>query len=151
MVTITHSEFWDQVEKTDGCWLWLGTLTQEGYGMYYSKETKRSHRAHRLAFEITRGQIPDGLVIDHLCHVTTCVNPDHLIPATRQENGQNRGRVNQGNTSGFRGVSWRKSHQKWMAYAGINGERHFGGYFDNVEDANRAAIALRARLGFHQS
>jgi hypothetical protein len=79
--------FWAKVEKTETCWLWTGHTSKSGgrygkggYGQY------RSRMAHRLAWELIRGPIPEGLVLDHLCEVTRCVNPDHLEPVTTQEN-----------------------------------------------------------------
>lgn len=42
--------------------------------------------AHRIAYEIVIGPIPDGLVIDHLCRIPACVNPAHLEPVTSREN-----------------------------------------------------------------
>ena len=41
---------------------------------------------HRLVYMIMRGDIPDGLDLDHLCRVRSCVNPDHLEPVSRYEN-----------------------------------------------------------------
>lgn len=66
-----------------GCWLWTGTLTG-GYGQVgWGKTTQW---AHRVVYELSKGGIPGGLEIDHLCRVRCCVNPDHLEPVTRQEN-----------------------------------------------------------------
>lgn len=82
----------DLVEvDANGCWLWQGTLTHDGYGMY------RGARAHRSLYEYFVGPIPDGLVIDHLCRVRSCVNPEHLEPATVRENtlrGEGRAAIN---------------------------------------------------------
>lgn len=74
--------FWARVNKAGrlGCWLWTGKIGHNGYG-------KSSARlAHRVSWELQRGPIPAGLVIDHLCRVRHCVNPDHLEPVTIQEN-----------------------------------------------------------------
>ncbi len=67
-----------------GCWLWTGGITPRGYG--YGK----SKHAHRYSYEAFVGPIPDGLEIDHLCRVTSCVNPDHLEPVTQRENQRRR-------------------------------------------------------------
>ena len=74
---------WERVVKTDTCWLWHGT-TNEGYGMILIGG--RWRRAHRIAYEIKVGEIPSGLVLDHLCRVRNCVNPSHLEPVTVKEN-----------------------------------------------------------------
>lgn len=76
-------------EKSDGCWLWTGVLSYDGYGRF--RADNRSTGAHRFAYEYYVGPIPDGLQIDHLCRVHNCVNPAHLEPVTPAEN-QRRGR-----------------------------------------------------------
>jgi hypothetical protein len=78
--------FWGQVGKghPSGCWVWAGRQTVKGYGTisFFSSP----YRAHRVAYELLVGPIPDGLVIDHLCRNRLCVNPDHLEPVTIKEN-----------------------------------------------------------------
>lgn len=73
----------------DGCWLWTGS-TRQGYGQIRVKRdgTWTVRDAHRVAWEELVGPVPAGLVIDHLCRVTTCVNPAHLEPVTQRENVQ---------------------------------------------------------------
>ena len=83
--------FWDTYsskivpEPNSGCWFWVGGMSTRDYGVIY---TSRGHniRAHRVAYEMTKGSIPAGLVIDHLCRVHCCVNPDHLEAVTQAEN-----------------------------------------------------------------
>lgn len=67
-----------------GCLLWLGSKNENGYGV----TTIHSKRvlAHRLSWELENGPIPEGLVIDHLCRVTSCVNPKHLRVVTSRVN-----------------------------------------------------------------
>jgi hypothetical protein len=71
-------------EPNSGCWLWLGALDGHGYGHIYVGGKYRS--AHRVGYELRNGQIPEGLVVDHLCRMPACVNPDHLEPVTQSEN-----------------------------------------------------------------
>lgn len=82
--------FWPKVQKTDSCWLWTGGKDRYGYGKIlgpHRGEAKGAHkRAHRAAYEMLIGPIPDGLTLDHLCRVRHCVNPSHLEPVTRREN-----------------------------------------------------------------
>lgn len=87
MVTqLTPADFWGRVDRAagDGCWLWTGALTESGYGRL--RYGGRMVRAHRLAYELTVGPIPEGLELDHLCRTRACVRADHLEPVTHQEN-----------------------------------------------------------------
>lgn|SRR3990167_3137602 len=71
-----------------GCWLWEGVVTDKGYGRI------GPIRAHRVAYTLFTGEIPDGMTVDHLCHVRCCVNPDHLRLMTHQEANLQGGRGN---------------------------------------------------------
>ena len=66
------------------CWEWQGHVLPTGYGSLVL--AGKNNRAHRLAYEFVKGEIPAGLDLDHLCRNRTCVNPDHLEPVTRREN-----------------------------------------------------------------
>jgi hypothetical protein len=67
-----------------GCWLWTGGKDTTGYGRKSVKG--RLQPAHRVFYEAARGPIPSGLVLDHLCRVKLCVNPDHLEPVKQVTN-----------------------------------------------------------------
>lgn len=79
-----NDRFWSKVEKTETCWLWTGGTARNGYGSFW--DGNRIGRAHRYAYELLVGPIPEGLQLDHLCRVRLCVNPAHLEPVTQQEN-----------------------------------------------------------------
>jgi hypothetical protein len=66
------------------CWIWQRGIKRDGYPKDW--DGKRSVQAHRYYYEMHVGPIPEGLVIDHLCRVRTCVNPEHLEPVTHAEN-----------------------------------------------------------------
>lgn len=86
---ILDERFWSKVKKTKGCWLWQGAKhTRSGHGMFgYSVMYKNTTLyAHRYAYERLVGSIPRGMVLDHICCVTNCVNPKHLEIVTRGEN-----------------------------------------------------------------
>lgn len=77
--------FWAKVEKTDHCWLWHGAVSSyTGYGSI--GHNGKTCVAHRMAYLLVKGAIPDGLELDHLCRNRLCVNPDHLEPVTHLEN-----------------------------------------------------------------
>lgn len=80
--------FWAKVQRgaADECWVWLASRTSTGYGQFFVEKGPR--KAHRVAYELTKGQIPDGLHIDHLCRTPLCVNPDHLELVTLAENNR---------------------------------------------------------------
>ncbi len=81
--------FWPKVQKTDGCWIWIGTRTRMGYGQIWDLSRHGHAMAHRVSWEIANGSpIPDGLVIDHLCRNPSCVRPDHLEVVTVSQNTQ---------------------------------------------------------------
>ena len=76
--------FWSKVEKLDSCWFWLAAQTPEGYGLFWLAGKYRG--AHRVAYELSVGPIPEDHELDHLCRNPLCVNPDHLEPVLPREN-----------------------------------------------------------------
>lgn len=75
----------EQITET-GCWIWTGEVISSRlpYGRFWLDG--RRVLAHRIAYEHFKGPIPGGLVLDHLCRVPSCVNPDHLEVVTQREN-----------------------------------------------------------------
>jgi len=73
-----------KVSVGDACWEWTGCRERSGYGSFYMGQ--RRAYAHRAAYQLLVGPIPDGLQVDHLCRNRACVRPDHLEPVTQREN-----------------------------------------------------------------
>ncbi len=83
-----ETRFWARVKKSDGCWLWQGSKLVSGYGSL--KVPPKSWRAHRLAWTLTYGDIPEGLNVCHKCDTPLCVNPSHLWLGTQAANNADR-------------------------------------------------------------
>jgi hypothetical protein len=83
------SRYWPKVKKgVEGpldtpCWIWTGA-TRHGHGHFFYMGKMR--RAHRVALIFAGKPAPDDLMVDHMCRVRGCVNPDHLRVVTAAQN-----------------------------------------------------------------
>lgn len=82
----TEQRFWSKVQKTSSCWYWLDKPNSDGYGQFAVASHKAPIKAHRLAWELTRGTVPHRTLVN-TCGCKTCVNPDHWQPRTRKPRG----------------------------------------------------------------
>lgn len=143
-----EERFWSRkVQKGNGCWSWTAGKNRDGYGTFHIG--RKTLGAHRVAYELTYGPIPPGMLVDHTCHNRMCVNPEHLRLATKKQNNENLSGLTKANTSGVRGVYWNTREGKWAARVGHHGKKIFVGYFTDLAEAERAVIAKRNEIYTH--
>lgn len=80
-----EERFWSKVQKDSisSCWLWTASKNKNGYGKFTIYDAI-SESAHRVAYRLSKGEIPDGSVIRQTCKIPSCVNPEHLQLGTRK-------------------------------------------------------------------
>lgn len=93
----TPGDVLDRLDIGD-CWLFTGGLSSHGYATI--RLDRHDVLVHRAVYEMLVGKVPEGLVLDHLCRVRHCANPDHLEPVTCREN------LMRGATDAARKASW---------------------------------------------
>lgn len=84
-----EDRFWSYVEpQANGCSIWTGAKLGGGYGQFCLNINgkRRTIVAHRYAYILAKGPVPDGKCLDHLCRNRACVEVEHLEPVTMREN-----------------------------------------------------------------
>ena len=123
-----------------------GYVDKDGYvriGVNY-----KQYYAHTLAWLYVYDSWP-SLEIDHKNQIKNDNRIKNLRQVTRSENSQNK-QLQKNNSSGFRGVDWHKTNQKWRAKIKIKNQLYHRGYFDSIEDAAKAYQAASEKLHTHR-
>lgn len=135
-----EARFWEKVDKRgpDECWPWRASRYRTGYGRFGvgPASSRVQTSAHRVAFDLANGPIPEGLVVDHICAVRECVNPRHLQVLTNAANilrGTGPTAVNARKTSCMRGHAFDDTN---------TGRNTFGNRFCRTCEALRVAGEL---------
>lgn len=79
----TIDRFWDRVDQSGDCWEWARGRSKAGYGVVKILGVRQ---AHRVAYTLEVGPIPNGLLVCHHCDNPPCCNPDHLFIGTDADN-----------------------------------------------------------------
>lgn len=83
MLNEIEERFWNKVDKQEFCWIWTAYKDEKGYGIFQYQGSKK---AHRVSYELIKGEIPQDMMLDHLCKNKSCVNPAHLEVVSSRTN-----------------------------------------------------------------
>jgi hypothetical protein len=122
-----RERFLEKVQKTDSCWNWIGCKDAHGYGVIGAGgHQARVLKAHRVAYEIFVGPIPEGLCVLHHCDNPVCLNPSHLFLGTQTDNirdmrAKKRDRQLRGEHSGRAKLTWEqvqeiRARYRWQSH-----------------------------------
>lgn len=135
-----EESFTERTKWRGECLIWIAS-TANGYGRM-SIDGEKNRSAHRYAWERVNGPVPDGMYIDHICWNKACVNVEHLRLASPSQNTSYQQEVR--NATGVKCVQYRAG--KYYVSVTKDGESHYGGAFETLEEATEASRNLRQRL-----
>jgi hypothetical protein len=138
-----------------GCWEWQGTKNKDGYGTLTYKG--RTDKAHRIAYRISIGAIPEGLQVLHHCSNPSCINPKHLSLGTVKDkvhNSLRKGRASKppmrfGKTSKIRGVSFSRKDMRWRAQIWHKNRQMHIGTFKTEQEAIEALNDVKKSISLN--
>jgi hypothetical protein len=147
-----EERFWSKVRKTDQCWLWTAGKHVFGYGrIRVLHDGKWSMvEAHRVAWEIANGRVPEGLWVLHSCDTPACVRPDHLFLGSQTDNM--RDAVMKGRHSlGSPGVSRNRGTANPSARLSYEKAREIRARFETGESSDQLAVDFKVSAGHIRS
>lgn len=127
---------WDE----SGCLIWTGAKTRSGYGNIWAHG--RNQAAHRFAWVQEKGEIPEGLFLDHICHTRACVNTEHLRLATNAQNVSHRKGPNRERTENLP-LNVRRNGRGFQVIMSKKAKSFIFGTYSTVEEAERVAREKR--------
>lgn len=136
------------VNPESGCWEWQRSKTRDGYGQCYDPSVKRPRVVHKIVWEAINGPVPSGMKVDHECQTRHCANPGHHRLATHAQNVQyreDRAPLKQGLPRNVKRHSNPNRTKPYYARVTAFGQVYQSGYYETMEEAERAAIALRLK------
>lgn len=141
-------DFHSMPEPNSGCILWIGKTERDGYGLL--RCFGRTINAHRAAWIVKHGPVPDGMLVCHKCDVRACVNPDHLFLGTHADNMRDmavKGRANRFSYDRHPGTKLTREQRAEIARD--NSPYWKIGARYGVSQSLVCLIKKRARLGVH--
>ncbi len=112
----------------------VGYTEKNRYLRFYNTEDGKKTLIHRFVWEAFRGEIPNGMQVNHRNGVKDDNRLVNLELVSNQQNQQHRGKPSY-NTSGHKNIYWHKPLEKWKVHIQLNGKTKHYGYFDKIEDA----------------
>lgn len=142
--TSLAERLWRRVDRAapDDCWEWQGYISTSGYGlMGRGTRAEGTVGTHRVAWEVTNGPIPAGLLVCHTCDNRLCCNPAHMFLGTIYDNAQDmkrkgRGRGAEGSSNGHAKLTRSQVDEIVQRY-----EPAIGKGFGMVRPSNAEALA----------
>lgn len=102
------------------CWLWPYAVNKDGYGKL--RKNKQNYEAHRFMYQTLKGNVSEGLELDHTCKNKLCVNPEHLEPVTHAVNCQRKSqsKLDQGKVNWIRKMAFSMKHTEIANRLGVS-------------------------------
>lgn len=137
-------------DPNSGCFIWAGATDRGGYGRFTARRVGGPWRpvlAHRYAYEMAKGPIPEGMNLLHKCDTPACVNPDHLYPGTFLQNSHDMARRDRGITGSLPfGVHPQPKGGGFSSRVRISGASHYLGTYRTAEEASAVAVAFKRKI-----